>query len=231
MTDIPLTRRRAETQARLLDAAMGAFADRGVLAATVEEICDRAGYPRGAFYSNFASKDDLVLALFKRDAETNTQTLIDMSADSVRATLSGSREELLETAVDMFLSLQHTERDWVIGLAEIKLYALREPGIREAYREYWASSRREMIAAMRTVQKAYGLVYSIPHELAVDFIHAAYEAGMLQALMLPEAENITDLKQLPPAAIRTAMEPLLTFLQTWIVEIGSYAPETVVVTA
>lgn len=228
MSDLPLSRRRAETQARLLDAAMSAFADRGVLAATVEEICDRAGFTRGAFYSNFASKDELVLALFKRDAETSSQTLLNMTADEVRATLNGTREEMLASALETFMSVQHTHRDWVIGLAEIRLYALREPAVRDAYRQYRDASRLEMISALETVKDAYGLELTMPIEHAVEFIDGIYEACMLRALTLPEAAAITDLKQLRHRSLQQVMAPLLAFLEMWIVgfkEFEGGAPE------
>ena len=39
------------------------FAEQGFGRATVEDVCERAGYTRGAFYSNFASLDELFLAL------------------------------------------------------------------------------------------------------------------------------------------------------------------------
>ena len=57
---------RAETRNRLLDAAATVFIDRGIGAASIEEITDRAGFSRGAFYSNFADKDELVLGLLDR---------------------------------------------------------------------------------------------------------------------------------------------------------------------
>ncbi|QGF23226.1 TetR/AcrR family transcriptional regulator [Raineyella fluvialis] len=69
MSHISISPRRAETRQRLLDGAVGVFADRGVLAASVEEICDRAGFTRGAFYSNYGSKNELVLALLEQDRE------------------------------------------------------------------------------------------------------------------------------------------------------------------
>jgi AcrR family transcriptional regulator len=56
------TARRGRTRARLLDAAVDVFAERGVEGATVELICERAGFTRGAFYSNFSTKDELLLA-------------------------------------------------------------------------------------------------------------------------------------------------------------------------
>ena len=69
MSEPQLSRRRSETQDRLLAAAVPLFAERGISASTVELICERAGFTRGAFYSNFESKDDLVrnLLAFQRD--------------------------------------------------------------------------------------------------------------------------------------------------------------------
>jgi hypothetical protein len=58
-------RSRTATRARLLEGALEVFAERGFAGASVEDICDQAGFTRGAFYSNFGSKDELVLALFQ----------------------------------------------------------------------------------------------------------------------------------------------------------------------
>ena len=55
--------RRAQTRAALLDAAARVFAERGFGGASVEAIAAEAGYTRGAFYSNFASKEELFVAL------------------------------------------------------------------------------------------------------------------------------------------------------------------------
>src|SRR5690349_24500651 len=59
----PATRSRENTRARLLDAAAQVFAEVGLDGASVEAFCDRAGFTRGAFYSNFESKDELFLKL------------------------------------------------------------------------------------------------------------------------------------------------------------------------
>ena len=37
---------------------------------TVEDICERAGFTRGAFYSNFADKDDVLRALIEREHDS-----------------------------------------------------------------------------------------------------------------------------------------------------------------
>src|SRR6478609_6392182 len=60
------TARREATRRRILSAAEDVFAERGFHGASVEDICERAEFTRGAFYSNFASKDELVLELFQQ---------------------------------------------------------------------------------------------------------------------------------------------------------------------
>ena len=50
---------------RLVEAAITQFAARGIDATSVEQLCDAAGFTRGAFYSNFASKDDLCTAIIE----------------------------------------------------------------------------------------------------------------------------------------------------------------------
>src|SRR2546423_3317013 len=54
---------RDETRSRLFEAAAEVFAEYGVGAATVEQIASAAGFTRGAFYSNFETKEDLLIAM------------------------------------------------------------------------------------------------------------------------------------------------------------------------
>jgi AcrR family transcriptional regulator len=53
--------KRAQTRERLLEAASRVIAERGVEAATVDEIANRAGCSKGLVHYHFATKDDLVL--------------------------------------------------------------------------------------------------------------------------------------------------------------------------
>jgi AcrR family transcriptional regulator len=70
MRDQPPRLSRAEQQARtrerLLEAAAAAFAEHGLDGASIDDIAARAGYSRGAFYSNFSDKTELLIALCDR---------------------------------------------------------------------------------------------------------------------------------------------------------------------
>lgn len=62
-------RRKEQTRERLYGAARTKFLEKGFAATSVEDIVEAAGYTRGAFYSNFRSKQDLLMELLRRDAE------------------------------------------------------------------------------------------------------------------------------------------------------------------
>jgi AcrR family transcriptional regulator len=60
-----LTRKakQARTRARLMSSATKLFCRHGLDQASVDEIARNAGYTKGAFYSNFKSKEELFLAM------------------------------------------------------------------------------------------------------------------------------------------------------------------------
>ena len=96
-----MARSRENTRARLLQAAHEVFAEVGLDAASVETICERAGFTRGAFYSNFESKDELFLALITQLSEDKLDEV------SVRVkTLSGGGDvvDLVRQIAAMSLS-------------------------------------------------------------------------------------------------------------------------------
>src|ERR1700743_653113 len=70
---------RLETKAKLLDSAAQLFARGGYEGASVDLIAENAGYSKGAFYSNFESKEAIFLELLaahkRREIEALSQLL------------------------------------------------------------------------------------------------------------------------------------------------------------
>jgi AcrR family transcriptional regulator len=64
---------RDDTRERLFEAAARVFEERGIGAASIEAVAAAAGFTRGAFYSNFASKDELIIAMLEAHAERSLQ--------------------------------------------------------------------------------------------------------------------------------------------------------------
>src|SRR4051794_20218096 len=84
---------QARTRAEILDAAALIFAERGFLGASVEAITETAGYSRGAFYSNFASKEELFAELLQDRVYTRYR---EMAAPRPGKGQAGSLRELGE---------------------------------------------------------------------------------------------------------------------------------------
>ncbi len=62
---------RDETKGKLLNAAAVLFAEQGIGSTSIEDICQAAGFSRGAFYSSFKTKDDIVFELLDLHFEMN----------------------------------------------------------------------------------------------------------------------------------------------------------------
>ena len=60
---------KAQTRAQLLHAANRLFLRKGFVATSLAEIAEEAALTKGAVYSNFASKEDLFLALLEHGVE------------------------------------------------------------------------------------------------------------------------------------------------------------------
>jgi AcrR family transcriptional regulator len=56
---------RDDTREKLFEAAAKVFEEQGIGGASIEVITAAAGFSRGAFYSNFDSKDELIIAMLE----------------------------------------------------------------------------------------------------------------------------------------------------------------------
>lgn len=187
MTDQPISRRRAETRHRLMEAAFAVFAERGVLAASVEEICERAGFTRGAFYSNFDSKNDLVLAMLREEGARSHELVHHVQASGAVDRALADPGQLLQLTAAALRSAVHSgrkERDRVMAISEMRLYAAREPGIREAYLEFRRTSKQQLVHQLGELARAAGWEFVIPVESAFEVMDTMYERSMIKSAMV-----------------------------------------------
>ncbi|MCA0253025.1 MAG: TetR/AcrR family transcriptional regulator [Actinobacteria bacterium] len=193
--------KRAQTRDRLLDAAVALFAEKGVLGASVEEICERAGFTRGAFYSNFASKDELVLAAVERKG-TEIYRSATVAVDSVpEARIEpGSVDTVIRQAMLVFQASQALDPTWLLARSEMRLYALRNPSVREPLQAVEQRVNDLLIAAIEAVIARQGATLAVPTRELVRVLEGYYEALATEALVSgrdlngPEwAERLADL--------------------------------------
>jgi AcrR family transcriptional regulator len=71
---------RDDTREKLFDAAARVFEEQGIGGASIEAIAAAAGFSRGAFYSNFESKDELIIAMLEDHVEQSIKRNLDLLA-------------------------------------------------------------------------------------------------------------------------------------------------------
>jgi AcrR family transcriptional regulator len=127
-------RRKEQTRERLYGAARTMFLEKGFAATSVEDIVEAAGYTRGAFYSNFRNKRDLLTELLRRDADEAREDLEAIPED-------GGMPEQATARVIAYFVRSCRERECFPLWAEAYLLARRD----SAFRERVHALRREKL--------------------------------------------------------------------------------------
>jgi len=130
---------RADTRQRLFEAAAQVFQKQGIGAASIDAIAEAAGLTRGAFYSNFANKDELIVAMLEDHVDRSVRHHREIlaahpePADFIAAlrTAERSRQDPLGRAPLLHLEL-------ILFVARLER---RRPDLRERLR-----ARRKLVA-------------------------------------------------------------------------------------
>jgi AcrR family transcriptional regulator len=183
----PLTRSRENTRARLLDAAAQVFAEVGLGEASVEAVCERAGFTRGAFYSNFESKDALFVELAGRFVSQQVEAV----RQRVAALIQDAHTDATDTvALVEALDVPGDVRLGVLLMSEIRNRAMRDAQTAQAYLAQDERMVREVVQLLDDITRAKGLRLTLPAEEAARIVLTAWEGVSGRAIIagLPEQE-------------------------------------------
>lgn len=204
VTRPPLSRKRRQTQAKLLDAALDAFAERGFHGASVEEICERAGFSRGAFYSNYSSKTELFIALYHRAAAATLTALNEHTPPESYAT----GRDVSEIVSDMMTNIPH-DRRWYLINAEFALHAVRNPAAAATLAAARGKARANFASRINRVVAQMGRKLTVPVDDVVRWLFALNEGGVSQSYLEPNLLSPHDLtRQVTPFLLSAVTAPL-----------------------
>jgi len=171
--------KQAATRAALLKSAAVVFTRRGYDAATVDEITEAAGFSRGAFYSNYGSKEELFLSLIE-------SRISGRLGDIAAAFQEGDSPRERITAGGRYLdSLVAQDRQWCLLYMEFWGRAVREPKLRRRFAaqyEVWRSGIAEII---ETQSAELGVTLDAPSRELASALIALFEGHVLQKLIDP----------------------------------------------
>ncbi|GAA2037854.1 TetR/AcrR family transcriptional regulator [Catenulispora yoronensis] len=183
---IPVTKRLTRQQSReltreqLLQAAAELFAESGVNGTSVEQIVERAGYTRGAFYGNFDGKREIVLALLEQRTQRELEEMQALSQEAE------SFDGLLE-----HLRTWHRERDetlagWLALRTELWLYGMRDPELLPVLADRERRSRAALAQALEQGFAARSVTPPAPVEFLALIMHSLGDGLSIQRVLSPE---------------------------------------------
>ncbi|MBB2929353.1 TetR/AcrR family transcriptional regulator [Paraburkholderia silvatlantica] len=160
MKRIRLTREqsRDQTRERLLDAAQAMFMKKGFVGASVEDIAHAAGYTRGAFYSNFAGKSDLLVELLRRDHEAMQTDLRAIFETEV------SREQMEARVLSYYSRMPQDNKVFLLWV-EARLLAARDARFRTRYNAFMKEKRERLAVYIEEFAARLGMPPPLDPEL------------------------------------------------------------------
>jgi AcrR family transcriptional regulator len=171
---------REDTLEKLFEAAARIFEEQGIGGASIEAIAAAAGFTRGAFYSNFKSKDELIIAMLEDHVEQSIRRNLDLLAqhknladfiDALR-TMDRSRQDPLGRS-----PLLHMEMILFVARAE-----KRRPELAKRLR-----ARRKLVAdIVETALKNRGKNGSVNSVWTAAIVLALEDGFRLHRLIDPE---------------------------------------------
>ncbi|MFI7099671.1 TetR/AcrR family transcriptional regulator [Streptomyces sp. NPDC050161] len=189
------TKRRPQTTARLLDAALETFAERGFHGTSIEEICERAGFTRGAFYSNFRTKEELFFALF----DLHAQRVVDRLAHAVDELEEA--DDPVRAVLTRMSALDETERRWYLLSTEFTLHAIRHPATARTLADHDRLLREEIIRLLGRLFDRIGRRPTVDLNSLARLTAAVHEGALAQSLVEPD--------HLAPGELAVTYLPLL----------------------
>jgi AcrR family transcriptional regulator len=173
----PRRPRREETVERLLDAALEVFAEIGFAAASVEDICRRGGFTRGAFYSSFRTKDELFAALYARETTRNLARAEDQ--------LAGFEAEAdpVAAAVERCLGTFRADRTWVLVHTEYALLAARRPEAATALRRHAEALHGRLTELIERSAARVGVRLTVPANRLARIVLALHDGVVIREVV------------------------------------------------
>ena len=171
---------RDETRDKLFEAAARVFEEQGIGGASIEAIAAAAGFTRGAFYSNFVSKDELIIAMLEDHVAQSIRRSLDLLA----------KHQNLDDFLDAFKRMDRSQQD-PLGRSpllhmEMILFAARAEKRRPELAKRLRARRKLIADIVETTLKDSGRPASVNPAWTAAVVLALEDGFRLHRLIDPE---------------------------------------------
>lgn len=169
--------RRRETRLLLLQAAAQLFARHGYHGVSLDAVAEEAGFTKGAVYSHFSSKQDLLANLLELYCERQRSQI-----RSILAEPKPLDERIQQISALFFRSPEELE-DWSLLFVELWLQAMREPSLRPRIEQIHDWSRQSVAQMIDQEAQRLGVTLTVPADDLAEALLALGNGLMMQHLL------------------------------------------------
>ena len=130
--NMPHKRNKENTKQNLILSARELFIKDGISSTTIENIAKNAGYTRGAFYSTFESKNELIQILMQEEFANLVQAY---SHNLFETTKTNTERLEPEQVIELILTNIPLNLEFHILRTEFYLHAIRTPECTQPYKD------------------------------------------------------------------------------------------------
>jgi TetR/AcrR family transcriptional repressor of nem operon len=177
---------RASLKEQLVDRSARVFLERGFNAASVNDIVQAAGVPKGSFYNHFVSKEALAIEVLRRYVDDLGLREL---ADPHGSPLAQIRQHLVAN-----IAARETaglEFGCMLGNFSTDAVAVNE-GLREAVTQGFARWVDALSAAIQRAQAAGEIRNTTDAHTLARYLVASFEGAIAQAKTLRSGDPVSD---------------------------------------
>lgn len=168
---------QARTRATLVASATRVLARKGLSGASIDDITADAGFTKGAFYANFASKEALFLELLDEHFGERLQAVADVAADGAQLS-----DQVGRVGRD-FQSALSGDEDWCRLFLEFSALATRDPKFAAEFRDRLDRLREGVAAILDRRAAELGIVPPLPADVVARMTLSMAHGVALEQLL------------------------------------------------
>ncbi|MBU6372397.1 MAG: TetR/AcrR family transcriptional regulator [Alphaproteobacteria bacterium] len=160
---------RERTRSLLLAAGRSVFARAGYGGASIDTIAETAGFSKGAFYSNFESKEAIFLELLSETMAAELAASRDLAAGGLD--VADAIDQIAER-----YAVEQADQEWCLLSVEFALHVARHPALTEQFADLFERQYKGAATIIAQLAKKAGAKVEDPIKAAALFI--AFRQGL-----------------------------------------------------
>ena len=175
---------RADVREQIVAAAGKEFAERGYAGTSVAQVAARAGFTKGAVYSNFGGKPELFAAAMQAYF---TGAVVGAFADALGAAAAVTDRPPARAMAHALAENVLLGERWPTLLGEFRSVVAAEPDLRDLYAELRVAQRAQLVEALERAGEQVALRPDLDLEVAATLLLTCVHGLSVERLAAPDA--------------------------------------------